>query len=141
MVALAVLGATACSSDTSGIDATDLVGEWSSIDGRSVGARAGTPDESNHASEAGDFIFPDDALLSDWTLRITEARDRGFLGEWCSPKQCEPLAGAVRQDGTAIMTDEDSVFTLTRDGDELELCVASPESEFQIAACHVMQRG
>lgn len=138
MVATGLLGATACADESASIDTGNLVGDWVVVDGTSVGARTGAPLAADHASAAGDFILPDGPAI-EWTLRITDAAPGGFIGEWCSPKQCEPLAGAVRRDGTAVMADEDSTFTLVRYGDELELCVVSPGENFQVAACRMMR--
>lgn len=135
----ALLGVTACGGNSSGIDGTDLVGEWVSVDGSSVGARAGSPSGSDHATQGGSFVHPN-APTIEWSLEITEAGPRGFIGEWCSPKLCESLAGVVRKDGTAIMADEDSYFTLTRDGDQLELCVASASVDYQVAVCMTLRR-
>ncbi len=139
MIAVTALIAVAgCSSDTPKIDARDLIGEWAVVEGASVGARSGTPRDADHATESGDFILPN-APAIDWTLRVMEADERGFIGEWCSPAQCKSLAGAVRRDGTAIMADEDSVFALSRDGDALELCLMTPGESFQVVACHLLR--
>jgi len=138
-LAAALVAASACGGNSAGIDAQDLVGEWVVVEGMSVGARTGTPSGGDHANESGNYIQPNVPAI-EWTLRITEAGDRGFIGEWCSPKLCEPLAGAVRKDGSAVMADEDSLFTLTRDGSDLELCVTSAGKNLQIAVCHTMRR-
>lgn len=136
---VALGGATACGGGPEAIDAADLVGEWTPVEGASVGARNGSPQGSDHATESGGFLHPDVPAIA-WTLRIDEANAGGFLGEWCSPKLCEPAVGAVRRDGTAVMADEDSTFTLARYGDELELCVVSPGETFQVAVCFTLRR-
>ncbi len=134
-----LLGATACAGESTNVDAQNLIGDWVVVEGASVGARTGTPQGSDHATEAGDYLLPN-APAIEWTLRITDAAPGGLIGQWCSPRLCEPVAGAVRRDGTAIMADEDSIFTLARYGNEIELCVASPGDIFQVAACHLLRR-
>jgi hypothetical protein len=136
--AAALIAVTGCSNDSSGIDARELIGEWAVVEGASVGARSGAPQDSDHADAAGDFILPN-APAIDWTFRVIDADERGFIGEWCSPRICESLAGAVRRDGTAVMADEDSVLTLSRVDDELELCVVTPGETFQVVACHLLR--
>jgi len=140
VAAVAALGgATACGGGPEAIDAADLVGEWTPVEGASVGARNGSPQGSDHATESGRFLLPDGPNIA-WSLRIDEANAGGFIGEWCSPKLCEPAVGAVRRDGTAVMADEDSTFTLARYGDELEGCVVSAGESLQVAVCFTLRR-
>ena len=141
VVALAVglLGISCASDERESVDAQSLNGEWVEVEGTAVGALSGTPVGSDHTDQSGNFILPD-APVPQFTLRVNESGVGGFLGEWCSPKLCDSFAGAVSKDGTAIMAKGDATMTLTQYGDEIEVCVASPGSDFQVAACRMMRR-
>ena len=78
--------------------AGDLVGVWNQVDG--WGARQGS---GNHYSDIKTKFVPKDISVNEFTLKITEQSEdgRAFVGEWCSPGNCEPITGAVKSDGTS----------------------------------------
>jgi hypothetical protein len=115
--------------------AQDLVGKWVEID--NWGTRSG---ESEHELGDGDFFLTMENAM--FTLTVTEqsADKRGFHGKWCSENACEDLVGAVRVDGSLLMTDEDGYFEGTLLGDTMELCYLEATEDIRIANCRIMQK-
>ncbi len=115
--------------------AGDLVGEWKSVD--SWGARAGV---TEHGMGEGDTWT--ETTGKNFTLKITDQSNdgRAFHGEWCGPKDCEDLVGAVKSDGTLLMVDEDGYFQGKLMGSTLELCYSEAEAGLRIVSCRTMEK-
>ncbi|MCA1743672.1 MAG: hypothetical protein ABR542_06210 [Desulfonatronovibrio sp.] len=115
--------------------AADLEGEWKNIEREGHhGALSGNPDHGT-MPEGNHF-----ASHIPWTLKITDQKDNGFHGQWCSSKMCENLVGVIRRDGSIIMVDEDTTFFATMYGDEMELCSTEPGKDFRVAACNILKK-
>lgn len=123
----------------SSVLAGDLVGEWVQVDGWGASKGSGNHYESGTKTK---FVPKDINSVNEFTLKITEQSEdgRAFVGEWCSPGNCETVTGAIKSDGTLFFVDSDTFFEGFPNDVGLEVCIMETGPDFQVASCRTMKR-